>query len=229
MTRAALAAGILVALAAACASPDPFTDAQAAYARGDVDAAYESLRLSAESGNAKAALALGTMLETGVDVLSGQKIAMRPEEAARWYRQAAGAGEKEAGKRLGMMYTYGRGVPVDYAEAVRLLGPPTAEMQHGVRKYPPAEQAEIEAWMLALSLEMRRHSAALKRDFSKGANVSIVVRARDSTVLVESSSSASDRVRQAAIEAAKGALVAAPATPAAAQAHATAHFDFAFR
>jgi hypothetical protein len=103
------------------------------------------------------------------------------------------------------MYAYGRGVAVDYAEAVRLLGPPTAQMQRNVRKYTPAQRLEIEAWMLALSLEMRRHSGALKRDFSEGAHVAIVLRA------------VGDAPRDA------------PPTQAAARTHATAHFDIDFR
>ena len=227
--RMALAAAATLALAAACASSDPFVDGSNAYARGDLRAAYESLRVSAESGNNKAALVLGTMLETGVDVSGGQKLAARPEEAARWYRQASDAGDRQAAKRLGLMYTYGRGVPVDYAEAVRLMGPPTAEMQRSVRKYTPAEQAEIEAWMLSMSLEMGRHSGALKRDFSEGAHVDIVLHAQDSTVSFEPATQAPEHVRIAVVDVAKAALRDAPPTPAAAKTHATAHFSFDFR
>jgi hypothetical protein len=218
-----------VLLVAACASPDPFRDAQNAYARGDLNAANESLRVAADAGDAKAARALASMYETGMEVTGGQKIAKRPEEAARWYRRAAELGDQDAARRLGFMYAYGRGVPVDYAEAVRLLGPPTAEMAHGVRKYAAADQAEIEAWMLSLSLQMGQHSAALKRDFSEGAHVAIVLHAEDATVSFEPTTEAPERVRLAVVDAAKAALRDAPPTPAAERTRATAHFSFDFR
>lgn len=208
----ALALGLALA---ACAAPDHFLDGQNAFARGDLNAAYESFRAAAEGGDAKAARALGLMLETGVDVTSGQKLAARPEEAARWYRQAADAGDKDAAQHLGMMYAFGRGVPVDYAEAVRLLGPPSAEWVKKDAKYAPAERAEIHAWLLALHYAMERRSKELRHDFSEGASVEVWLRAKDSTVTVKSARDASERVRDAVVRAAREALADAPPTPAA--------------
>ncbi len=44
------------------------------------------------------------------------------EEAAKWYRKAADAGEPYAMRELGLMYLNGNGVPQDDAQALQLLG-----------------------------------------------------------------------------------------------------------
>jgi TPR repeat protein len=71
-----------------------------------------------ESGDAGAQLLRGMLHDTGYEAGALPK---DDEEAARWYRRAAEAGNVEAALNLGRMLKAGRGVPRDPAEAARLL------------------------------------------------------------------------------------------------------------
>jgi uncharacterized protein len=93
---------------------------------------YESIRRSAEQGDAIAQGKLGLMYE------EGQGIPKDYTEAVRWYRRAAEQGDAIAQTKLGLMYEEGKGVPKDYAEAVRWYrraaeqGDATAEFNLGL-------------------------------------------------------------------------------------------------
>ena len=68
----------------------------------------EPMERAAKLGSSLAMLYLGAHLS-----------ADRPEEAAKWYQQAADRGEPEAMVELGNMYFRGRGVPADPAQVSR--------------------------------------------------------------------------------------------------------------
>jgi hypothetical protein len=212
MKGAWLVAACALALAA-CAGSDPFRDAQNAYARGDLAAASESLRIAADAGDAKAARALGSMFETGMEVGGGQKIASRPEEAARWYRRAADLGDAQAAHRLALMYTYGRGVPVDYAEARRLFGDWPVPYDGSLDKYGVQDRDEIEAWMRSARLAMDDQIAVLRRGFEAGVSLTVIFSARNGPSL--KGNDIPLKVADSVAEAARKALAIAPPTEAA--------------
>ena len=83
----------------------------AAYNRGDYDAALQEWRPLAEQGNAVAQLNLGFMYVNGYGVPQDY------EEAIKWYRRAADQGNARAQYNLGLMYDNGYGVPQDYIQA----------------------------------------------------------------------------------------------------------------
>lgn len=70
------------------------------------------LQKKAQSGDARAQVALGHAYETG----SG--IAQNDELAVKWYRTAAERGDAEGQNNLGVMYRLGHGVDRDMEEAV---------------------------------------------------------------------------------------------------------------
>ena len=88
-------------------------EADAAYQRGDYEAALRELRPLANQGNANTQNNLGNMYAEGHGVPQDHA------EAVRWYRKAANQGYAEAQHNLGVMYDKGEGVPQDYVEAVR--------------------------------------------------------------------------------------------------------------
>lgn len=85
--------------------------ANAAYKRGDYQAAFIEFKRLAEKGNAKAQCMLGTMYDEGAGVY--------PEaaEAFKWYFYAAQKGEPIAQFMVAQMYYEGKAGPADYREA----------------------------------------------------------------------------------------------------------------
>ena len=70
------------------------------------------LTVQAESGDADARFALGTLYYYGKGVLRDY------QKAAYWYRKAADQGNALAQYALGAMYGYGEGIGLDYGKAV---------------------------------------------------------------------------------------------------------------
>jgi hypothetical protein len=70
-------------------------------------------RLSADQGDAKAEVRLGSMY------YYGRGVPQDYAEALRWYRKAADQGDAMAQYDVGSRYYYGQGVSQDYAEALR--------------------------------------------------------------------------------------------------------------
>ena len=106
----ALVAGLFGPRAEATAPS--FQEAEAAYDRGDYEAALEGFLSLAEVGHAESQFWLGRMYELGdgVDV--------DPAAAVQWYLRAARRQHASAQFRLGGLYLNGQGVPADAAEAL---------------------------------------------------------------------------------------------------------------
>jgi TonB family protein len=99
----AIVLGALAFLFGGLAIADEMDDGQAAYARGDYEAALRLWRPLAEGGSARAQNNLGVMYENGKGV---------PEdvaEAIKWYSLAAQQGYAGAQNNLGLIYAIGRG------------------------------------------------------------------------------------------------------------------------
>jgi len=107
--------GIAVALIACGISPllhaDPATDAQAAVARNDCEAALRTWRDWAQQGNAEAQFFVAALY------VRGQGVTKDYDEAARLLRRAAEQGLASAQYQLTLPYLEGRGVK-DEAEAL---------------------------------------------------------------------------------------------------------------
>ena len=146
--------------------------------------------MSARAAGARAAKTLGTMLDKGVSVAGGRSLTANPAEAAKWYRQAVDAGDAQAASQLAVMYTYGRGVPIDYGQAIKLLGPLNGKKEYDA--LPAADRDELYLWAHAVDVIFA----------GKEPHV---------TLKTEDSSRAVDAVR----EVAERAVAAAPPTPAA--------------
>ena len=212
--RAIAAWALMAAAAAGCASipEDPFEAGRMAFTRGDLEGAYADFKLAAEAGDARAAKTLGTMLDRGVDIEGGQKLEARPAEAAKWYRKAADAGDAQAANQLAVMYTYGRGVPVDYAEAMRLAFMTTADREV-YEKLPAADRDQLYLWEHAVAIEAQRQMRTLTHNFVHGIRVKIIFAGQPPHVKLETEDSG--RAVEAVREVAERAVALAPPTPAA--------------
>jgi TPR repeat protein len=109
---AVVVAILVVALASTTLFPSR-ADWQAAYDRGDYEAALRIVRPLAEGGDAAAQNVLGSMYSFG------RAVPRDDVEAARWYRAAAEQGYAPAQYNLGVSYSEGRGLPRDRVEAAR--------------------------------------------------------------------------------------------------------------
>lgn len=123
--------------------------------RGQMSRAYEEFKESAEKGDVLSARALGGLLLRTTTVAGGQTFEARPEEAARWLRVAAEAGDKPAARMLGSLYAGGYGVARDADKSLEWFGrtgmdPGTYLEQAGKYATGP-EQKEIAAWMAAVA------------------------------------------------------------------------------
>jgi uncharacterized protein len=113
LSRASLAASVMVVAVAAIATAGPFEDVFVAVERGDYSTANWLLRPLADQGNAVAQFDLGFMYDNGRGVMQDYG------EAMRWYRLAAEQGNALAQYNLGFMYANGHGVSPAYADAAK--------------------------------------------------------------------------------------------------------------
>ena len=90
-----------------------FTEARAAYDRGDYAQALKIWRLLADQGNADAQGWLGWMY--GI----GRGVTQSAQEAVKWYKLAAAQGLSSAQYELGLRYGKGEGVTQDFKEALK--------------------------------------------------------------------------------------------------------------
>jgi uncharacterized protein len=111
--RAALAAGLIVAVLVGAGLRGPYDAATAAYQRGDYATAVRIIQPLAKKGEADAQNSLGFMYQHGHGVTQNYA------EAVRWYRKAADQGHAAAQFNLGSMYLYGQGVTRNIAEALK--------------------------------------------------------------------------------------------------------------
>lgn len=72
----------------------------------------------------------------------GRGVKQDVEQAAGWYRKAAGQGDAQAQRQLGDMYRYGRGVKKDIREADRWYR--MAAGQKAAAAWAPAAETEAE-------------------------------------------------------------------------------------
>ena len=100
----------------ACLSITPvfadFNDGVYAYARGEYDQAYNTMRSLAETSDHGMAQYYLAMM-----YLRGEGTGQSYEEAAKWFRKSAEQRVKQAQYRLAELYMKGRGVPKDYEYA----------------------------------------------------------------------------------------------------------------
>lgn len=148
---------VLLVSAAGSALAGPFEDGEAAFNKGDYEAALRSWRPLAEQGDAEAQTSIGVMYENGIGVQQdyqqavfwyrqaadqgyavaqynlgvvygdGSGVQQDYQQAASWYRKAAEQGYAGAQHNLGIMYAKGHGVPQDYAAALSLWTPLAAQ------------------------------------------------------------------------------------------------------
>lgn len=119
---------VLALLGAQDAAAQTFDEAMVAYSRGDYAVAFESLRVLAEQGDARAQVNLGYMYA------QGRGVSQDYTETLRWFRQAAEQGHAEGQTRLGVMYDQGSGVPQDSTEALRWFRQ-AAQQGHAIAQY----------------------------------------------------------------------------------------------
>src|SRR6266852_1656807 len=111
--RAAMTAGLIVALFVGTAVSGAYEDGTLAYQRHDYAAAMRILRPLADQGYSRAQFYLGVMYE------KGQSVPRSDAEAAKWFQKAAEQWHSGAQFYLGSMYYFGDGVPQSYAEATK--------------------------------------------------------------------------------------------------------------
>jgi len=87
--------------------------AEAAFQKGNYEAALRLARPLAEQNNAAAEAILGRLYARG------RGVPVDEAEAAKWFRRAAEHGSASARFNLGNLYTEGKGVPQDYSEAAK--------------------------------------------------------------------------------------------------------------
>lgn len=105
---------LVVAALAQVATANEWEDVNAAYKRGDHEAAFNIVRSLAEQGNADAQAFLGWLYRGHMDVPKNEV------EAVRWYRKAAEQGHAEGKAGLGDTYLLGLGdAQQDDAEAAK--------------------------------------------------------------------------------------------------------------
>ena len=92
------------------------------------EGSFESLKRTAEQGDARAQYELGEMYDKGEDV------AANSTEAVKWYRKAAEQGHPGAQWQLGYKYEYGSGVAVDNVESLKWFRR-AAEQDHGIAQF----------------------------------------------------------------------------------------------
>ena len=90
-----------------------FTEARAAYDRGDYAQALKIIRPLAEQGYAEAQNFIGNMYH------NGRGVTQNYQEALKWYRLAAAQGFAKAQNDIGLSYYNGRGVTQNYQEALK--------------------------------------------------------------------------------------------------------------
>ena len=88
----------------------------------------ESLRKTADQGDAQAQYRLGEMYD------NGEGVAADDAEAVKWYRKAAEQGHPGAQWLLGYKYEYGSGVAVDNVESIKWFRK-AAEQGHGIAQF----------------------------------------------------------------------------------------------
>ena len=105
---------LLLSGLAGIANADSLSEAKRAHRTGNYSEAAKLYRLAAESGNADARYALGSMYKYG------EGVAADYQKAAKWYHLAAEKGHRDAQYTLGLIYGSGQqGLAQDLQKAVK--------------------------------------------------------------------------------------------------------------
>lgn len=107
-----LCLAILLACLGATQAFADFNDGVFAYAKGEYDQAFNTMRSLAETSDHGLAQYYVAMM-----YLRGNGVEQSYEEAAKWFRKSAEQRVKQAQYRLAELYMKGRGVPKDYEYA----------------------------------------------------------------------------------------------------------------
>lgn len=108
---------LLVSLASAGAAwADANSDYDQCTALPDQQASVACIEKLAQSGNARAELALGGFYA------AGDGVAQNPQQAVTWYEKAAAQGNAVAMSKLGDAYAQGNGVAQDFGQAASWYG-----------------------------------------------------------------------------------------------------------
>lgn len=130
---------------------EDYEEGQKRVQRGDIVGAMAPLKKSAEGGHAKGQALYAYILKWS-DFL---------DDAAKWYRKSAEAGEPDGEYGLGTMYMVGEGVERDTAEATRWFEKAAAKkhegairslatgVANGTIKIDEAKQADAVTWLRA--------------------------------------------------------------------------------
>jgi hypothetical protein len=102
-----------------------------------------SLRVRAEKGDAEAQFTLGKNYESGRSGLTRDFA-----QAAHWYRLSAEQGDPFAMASLGLLYRFGKGVPLDRIQAYKWL-------ELAVRKTSGADAESLAEYRDALATKMQ--------------------------------------------------------------------------
>jgi hypothetical protein len=126
--------------------------------RGDVAEAYEVLRKAAVAGDARAARALGAMLERDIQLSRGRVSEAKPDQAAGWYLRAFEGGDKPSADALGLMFYQGRGVERNFDESLRWYrhNQPVDTLLRSVKRVAEADRAEAASWWFSVKTVMSR-------------------------------------------------------------------------
>ena len=92
------------------------------------EGSFESLKRTAQQGDARAQYELGEMYDRG------EGVAANSDEAVKWYHKAAEQGHPGAQWQLGYKYEYGSGVAVDNVESLKWFRR-AAGQDHGIAQF----------------------------------------------------------------------------------------------
>ena len=134
-----------------------FNDGVYAYARGEYDQAYNTMRSLAETSEHGLAQYYLAMM-----YLRGHGVGQSYEEAAKWFRKAAEQRVKHAQYRLAELYMKGRGVPRDYEYAYAWY---RVSAEHRHKKAPDAMATARENLSPAELEEAEKLSRKFIRDY----------------------------------------------------------------
>ncbi len=110
------AATAVLVLAAATPGPAPADRGLADFREGQFAEAFRDWREAADAGDARGALYIGVLYDSGMGVKQDYRQAMA------WYRRAASAGSAAGAFNVAVMFDAGLGVAKDPAEAARWYG-----------------------------------------------------------------------------------------------------------
>lgn len=199
---------------------------------GDAAEAYAVLRKAALAGDARAARALGAMLERDVALPRGRVMVAKPDQAAGWYLKAFENGDKASADALGLLFYQGRGVPRDIAESLKWFRH-NRQVDAVVKEFDNvamADREEVAAWWLSFKTLLGREaqfpqSAARRNTWG---TVEIRIDSRRRTVEVAKSDVVAE-LERAAVEVGESALRQLPPPKGAAEANLRVVTGFDFR